>query len=179
MDFYPAKRFLCTVCGLETDHHSEWYLVVENRWLDTLKVLCWHPLLAEQAQMQSVCGKHHLKTLLTHWLTHANLQFLACGTPHLAVASDNRPIEAETGFSSVGKLVGELSVHRESLSTVWSGSPEALECILNALIGGMRTPPHFAEFPVAIFATEPPPEYALYAPPNPPSALSSRASLSP
>lgn len=179
MDFYPAKIFPCTVCGLETDHHAEWFLVAENRWLDTLKILSWHPLLAEQAHMQSVCGKHHLKTLLTHWLTHANLQFLARGAPHLAVASDTRPIEAETGVISVGKLVGELSVHRESLSSVWSGSPEALECILNALISRMRTIPHAPEFPLVNCTPETPREYALYAPPNSPSAPSSCASPSP
>jgi hypothetical protein len=183
MDLYPAKFFPCTVCGLETDHHAEWFLVVENRWLDTLKILSWHPLLAEQAQMQSVCGKHHLKTLLTHWLTHANLQFLARGTPHLAVASDTHRIEAETWFSSVGKLVGELSVHRDSLSSVWSGSRETLECILNALIGGMGTPPRVPEFPVAIYTTDSPREYALLeersAPPIFHSALSTCSNPSP
>lgn len=184
MDLYPAKRFPCTVCGLETDYHAEWFLVVENRWLDRLKILSWHPRLAEQAQMQSVCGKHHLKTLLTHWLTHANLQFLARGAPHLAVASDGSRIDTETGVSSVGKLVGELSVHRESLSSVWSGSPEALECILNALISGMKNRPRAPEFPPVNCTTEPPREYALYykersAPPISPSALSSCASPSP
>jgi len=34
--------------------------------------------------------------------------------------------------------VGELAVHRESFSRVWTGSPAALECILNALIGDVE-----------------------------------------
>jgi hypothetical protein len=38
--------------------------------------------------------------------------------------------------------VGELAVHRETFSRVWTGSRETLECILNALIGDVepRTP---------------------------------------
>jgi hypothetical protein len=132
-----VKRFPCSVCGMEANDRSGWFLMVENRWLDRVKVLHWHPLLAEQAQMQSVCGKFHLKTLITHWLTHANLQFLAAGTFDGDLATWNGPAELASGASSVGRLVGELAIHRESLSSVWSGSPEALECILNALIGGL------------------------------------------
>lgn len=48
---------------------------------------------------------------------------------------------------SVGRLVGELAVHRESFSRVWSGSPEALECILDALIAiGAENKPQALEF---------------------------------
>jgi hypothetical protein len=137
MDGYSVKRFPCSVCGMEAHDHSGWFLMTENRWLDRLKVLHWHPLLAEQAQMQSVCGKFHLKTLITHWLTHANLQFLAVGAFDWDLATGTSPDELTGGASSMGRLVGELAIHRENLSSVWSGSPEALECILSALIGGL------------------------------------------
>lgn len=137
MNGYSVKRFPCSVCGKEANDHSGWFLMVENRWLDRLKVLHWHPLLAEQAQMQSVCGKFHLMTLITHWLTHANLQFLAAGAFDWNLATGTAPADLTGGVSSMGRLVGELAIYRESLSSVWSGSPEALEGILNALIDGL------------------------------------------
>jgi len=34
----------------------------------------------------------------------------------------------------VGRLVGELAVHRDMFSRGWTGSPATLECILDALI---------------------------------------------
>ncbi|MBI1740548.1 MAG: hypothetical protein HY233_07825 [Acidobacteriales bacterium] len=154
MDANRAHRFSCVVCGVETKRHSGWFLVVENRWLDRLTVLSWHPLVARQAKMQSVCSKQHLKTLLTHWLTHANLQFLATGSSHWAVPGDTGSSESDSVTVAVSKLVGELTVHRESLSRVWTGSPETLECILNALIGGLETRSRAPEFPPLDPATE-------------------------
>jgi hypothetical protein len=48
--------------------------------------------------------------------------------------SDPTLADVDLGPDSVGRLVGEWAVHRESFSRVWSGSPAALECILDALI---------------------------------------------
>lgn len=124
----------CTVCGIETNQHANWLLVVENRWLDRLKILSWHPGLAAQRDMLSVCGRQHLKTLITHWLIKANLELTGGGDGVVPITSESQT-ETELGPLSVGRLVGELSVHRETFSRVWTGSPETLECILNALIG--------------------------------------------
>jgi hypothetical protein len=95
-------------------------------------------MLAREGRMRGVCGKECLKTILTHWLNHANLQLIAAG----ATAWPN-PLEPgaagidDTAFP-VGRVVGELAVQREPASQVWTGSPEAMECILSALIGGME-----------------------------------------
>jgi hypothetical protein len=52
----------------------------------------------------------------------------------------------------VGRLLGELSVHRESFSRGWSGSPAALECILDALVtSGGENEPHAIEFQSPLF----------------------------
>jgi len=59
--------------------------VVENRWLDHLKIFCWHPWLAEQPEIRSVCGDQHLRILLQHWLNQANLNLPTPGgqtNPH-------------------------------------------------------------------------------------------------
>jgi len=136
MDRRGVSRFSCAVCGVEMSRHGGWFLVVENRWLDRIKVLAWHPVLARQTAMRSVCGEEHLKTLLTHWLTHANLRVLAAAPPPWSDNNESGPAEAGT-TSPIGKVVGELAVHRESLSRVWTGSPQALECIVNALVHGV------------------------------------------
>ena len=48
MDNLITKRLPCSVCGLDTFRRTGWFLVVENRWLDRLKILSWHSSLASQ-----------------------------------------------------------------------------------------------------------------------------------
>jgi hypothetical protein len=127
----------CAVCGREPGDGLGWFLVVEDSWLDRLKVLHWHPILAEQEEMRGVCGKPHLKTLLIHWLTRANLQFAASEAFRLPASSNGGMTVAGSAAAFVTSLVGELAVYREPLSRVWTGSPQALECILEALLGGL------------------------------------------
>ncbi|SRR5258706_6292448 len=131
-----AHDLSCAVCGIETKRHSGWFLVMENCWLDRVKVLSWHPMLAREGRMRAVCGKEHLKTILTHWLNHANLQLIATGATAWPIALDPLPTGGDASAFPVGRIVGELAVERESASHVWTGSPEAMECILNAMIGG-------------------------------------------
>ncbi len=147
MDYAIRKRTPCSVCGLDTFRHSGWFLVVENRWLDRLRILCWHPALARQKDVQSVCCGQHLKTLLTYWLTQASLRLPPAHRLSPPRGSDWNLTDVNLGPGSVGRLVGELAVHRESFSRVWSGSPAALECILDALVTlGAEDKPHALEF---------------------------------
>jgi len=127
--------FPCAVCGTETNLYADWFLVVENRWLDHLSIFSWHPVLAAQKDVLGVCGQNHLKMLVTHWLTQANLEFQR-GRDLVAPIPGKSRVETEPGPLSADCLLGELAVHRESSSRVWSGSRESLECILNAVIGG-------------------------------------------
>jgi hypothetical protein len=148
----PENSCRCAVCGRESSEHAGWFLVVENAWLDRVKILSWHPALAEQDQMQSVCGKRHLQILVTHWLTYANLNFVLFRIPEFALTANADATEAKPEPPSAGRLVGELAVHRESLSRLWTGSPEARESIFRALIGDsglMETPPHVATGQIA------------------------------
>jgi hypothetical protein len=146
MDSPLTKRSPCSVCGLDTFRHKGWFLVIENRWLDRLKILSWHSSLATQKDMKSVCCRQHLKTLIAHWLTKASLRLPPAHYPPLPVGSDPALADFDLGPHSVGRLVGELAVHRESFSRVWSGSPAALEGILDALITiGAENTPHALE----------------------------------
>ncbi len=104
------------------------------------------PLLAFQ-DVKSVCCRQHLKTLLAHWLTQASLRLPPAVHPPPPIGSDSTLTDIDLGPDSAGRLVGELAVHRESFSSVWSGSPAALECILDALITiGDDSNPHALEF---------------------------------
>ena len=128
-------RLPCSFCGLDTFDHDGWFLVVENRWLDRLKILSWHPSLATQKEVKSACSRQHLKTLIAHWLNQASLR-LAPG-PDLPVPIAGEPFSNENPTpEALGQVVGELSVHREAFSLGWTGSPATLECILDALIPG-------------------------------------------
>jgi hypothetical protein len=133
MHYATTKRPVCAVCGLETFRHKGWFLVFENRWLDRLKILSWHSALAAQPNMRSICCKQHLKTITEHWLTQASLRLPETYSEAMPVHNAWN-VDPDLGPDSIGHLVGELAVHRESLSRVWSGSPAALECILDALI---------------------------------------------
>jgi hypothetical protein len=140
------KRTACSVCRLDTFRHKGWFLVVENRWLDRLKILSWHAALAGQIGMKSVCSREHLKALIAHWLTQASLRLPPMRYEPMPISSDPTLTDVELGPDAVGRVVGELAVHRESFSRVWSGSPAALEYILDALITiGAENIPHALE----------------------------------
>ncbi len=162
MDRDLANRLSCVVCGIETKRHAGWFLVMENCWLDRVRVLSWHPVLAREGRMRGVCSKQHLKTLVTHWLNHANLQLVAGGASPWLPAVDTRQRGSNDSAFSMGKVVGELAVQRESLSKVWTGSPEARECILNALIGGTETQTRGPENPLPDRSVGYSREYAFY-----------------
>ncbi|MBI3474523.1 MAG: hypothetical protein HY010_02230 [Acidobacteria bacterium] len=133
MDRDQATGMSCGVCGIETKRHAGWFLVMENCWLDRVKVLSWNPVLAREGRIRAVCGKVHLKIMLTHWLNCANLQLMAGGTAPLP--ADMNVARSRYASFSAGRVLGELAVEREWLSPVWTGSPETMECILDALIG--------------------------------------------
>jgi len=155
MDYAITKRSPCTVCGLDGFRRTGWFLVVENRWLDRLKILSWHSSLATQKDMKSVCCRQHLKTLIAHWLTQASLRLPPTHNPPLPIGSDPTVGDFDHGPHSMGRLLGELSVHRESFSRGWSGSPAALECILDALITvGDEDKPRGMEFQLFDLPTE-------------------------
>ena len=84
MSYQVTKRSPCSVGGLDTFRHTGWFLVAENRWLDRLKILSWHPSLAAEKDIKSVCCREHLKTLLAHWLTRASLRIPPARNPSAA-----------------------------------------------------------------------------------------------
>jgi len=159
MNYSLTRRAPCSVCGLDTIRHAGWLLVVENRWLDRLKILSWHPSLAAQKDIKSVCCREHLKMLIANWLNEASLNLPPKRKPPMPIGSDPNLSEVDLGLLAVGRLLGELAVHRESFSRIWSGSPETLECILDAIFTiGAADKPQSLDF--RIFE-QPEPAHAL------------------
>jgi hypothetical protein len=134
MNQYQMRAVMCAVCGAQTNYHAKWFLVAENRWLDCLRVLSWHPALASQEEMQSVCGEEHLKVLIQHWLLQADLNLQNGGKSVTPILSEY-PAEAEPGPPAMGALLGELAVHRNPRSRTWTGSAQTLDCIVSAITG--------------------------------------------
>jgi hypothetical protein len=135
MEQLTLKRNPCSVCGLVSFGHNGWSLVVENRWLDHIKILNWHASLAARQEIKSACCRDHLKLLIVHWLEEASLRLLPYAlnsAPPIAGSPSRRDLDLDQ--NSNGYLLGELSIHRETFSHVWTGSPAALDCILDALI---------------------------------------------
>ena len=125
----------CSICGLDTFRHDGWYLVKENHWLDRLRILSWHPTLATQRDIKSACCRQHLKTLIAQWLNQPSLRSVAPGDEAaLPNAREAARTDIDLDAHFAGRLVGELSVHREMLSCGWTGSPATLESILDAII---------------------------------------------
>jgi hypothetical protein len=139
MDRDRANRMSCAVCGIETKRHTGWFLVMDNHWLDRVKILSWHPVLAGTGKMRGVCGKLHLKILLTHWLNYSSLHLAAGGFAPVPASLASAQTGAGYPNLSLGRVLGELAVERDWHSPSWTGSPEAMECILNALIGETET----------------------------------------
>lgn len=130
----------CAICSSRGVHRTSWYLVVEDSWLDRLKIFSWHPELAEQSAMHSVCGKRHLELLITHWLTYANLRFEAARMPESVLANHEYGPGEGMNLPHPGQLVGELTVYREPISRTWTGSAEARESIFQALSADGEAP---------------------------------------
>ena len=123
--------------------------MVENRWLDHLKIFCWHPWLAEQPEIRSVCGDQHLRILLQHWPNQANLNLHYTERANKPALCEPREPDDSRALAA-GKLLGEMTVHRHLRSRVWTGTPQVFECILSA-ITGRESQPRAADYALAPF----------------------------
>jgi hypothetical protein len=128
----------CTICLTTRKDNQEWFLMVENRWTDRLKVLSWHDELASDPACHAACCVAHVQQLVIHWMTTGTLDYpfartQACPdtatTPHVVHLSD---LKEEPDISGA-ELLGELAVHRESIDRILVESASSLGAILSAL----------------------------------------------
>lgn len=133
------KRFLCTICGECKRDDNGWFLLVEDAWLDRLKVLRWNSTLASQQQVHCLCSASHLRELVAHWMATGSLEYPFALVPTASEkvmirgAGKAKVKPSHLEISSSG-LIGELAVHRESLNRALSEHPQCLSTILEALL---------------------------------------------
>jgi hypothetical protein len=128
----------CTICLTTRKQNQEWFLLVENRWTDRLKVLSWHDELAFNPAFHAACCGAHAQLLVIHWMTAGTLDYpfartQACPdsltSPHAVHLSALK----EEPDTSGAEMLGELAVHRESMNRILVESPYSLGAILSAL----------------------------------------------
>lgn len=127
----------CTICGELRAEDDGWFMLTENQWTDRLKILGWNDALAGYPGVHAACGAAHVQQMVVHWMTTGSLEYPMARVPE---SSDMRrkgrstaPPAAEPDIRCA-EVVGELAVHRESLSRVLRENPESLIGILEALV---------------------------------------------
>lgn len=141
------NQLLCGICGSQKiSPDDEWFLLCESRWQDRLKILRWNDQLALQKGLHSACGATHVQELVIHWMITGSLEYPFARTSGSDRCAWSEPFTEAAHpdiDTSAAQQIGELSVHRESISRVLADSPHSLTTILDALLAalGRRVPP--------------------------------------
>jgi hypothetical protein len=128
----------CTICLTTRKESQQWFLLVENRWTDRLKVLSWQDELASDPACHAACCAAHVQLLVIHWMTAGTLDYpFACAgsCANKLPSPDAVHLSAlrEEPDTSGAEVLGELAVHRESIDRILVESPSSLGAILSAL----------------------------------------------
>jgi hypothetical protein len=136
------KPVFCMICGEPRRENDGWFLLTENRWTDRLKILSWNDQLVAQPGVYPACGAAHVQQLVVHWmamgsLAHpfARVRSGCAGLPRKL--RPETPADAQEPDTRGAKVIGELAVHRESLSRILIENPGSLASILGALISAI------------------------------------------
>lgn len=134
-----SSQVYCAICGEPRSTEEGWFLLMENRWTDRLKVLTYNPTLATQEGIFCACGSPHVRELVLHWMITGRLDY-----PFAQLDPDVPSPNSTTGTVcaepdiSASLVVGELAVHRESLTRVLCENPQSLSGILEALLAALN-----------------------------------------
>ena len=137
------EGFSCTICGQRRTADDGWFIVLENRWTDRLKILGWSDVLARQPGSHHTCGPEHVQELVVHWMTTGTLDYPFAQVSEIAerqadgIAGNNE--HSEPDMKGL-RVLGELAVHRESLIRILDERPESLAPVLEALLRALASP---------------------------------------
>lgn len=132
----------CAVCGRGRTIESGWFLLIESRWQDKVKILRWHNLLAAQQGVHKVCCAAHVQELVVHWMATGSLTYPFARVKPQTLRSRAVLVEAPVELDTrAGEQVGELAIHRESIQRVLRDNPHSLIAILDALLEALREEP--------------------------------------
>ena len=137
-----SVELLCTICLEPRTENNGWFLLMENRWTDWVKILGWSDALTAQPGVHAACGAEHVQQLVIHWMAMGTLDY-----PFARTYADHKQLSRKRTQPSVGvptepdtrgiKVYGELAVHRESLERILTESPQSLGSVLTALISAL------------------------------------------
>lgn len=135
-----TSKAACAICGELMEQTDGWFILVENRWTDRLKILFWNRTLAATEGARSACSPSHVQQLVVHWMTMGSLDSAFADVPaarrRKGISRIKVLSQPETDVTSA-RILGELAVHRESLRRVLAENPASLAAILEALTSAL------------------------------------------
>jgi hypothetical protein len=136
----------CAVCREPQASPEGWFQLLENRWTDRLKIFRFQESLASHLNFHSVCCPAHVRELVVHWMTIGRLDVPFAHVPSgprrfFFQRSQKQDREVHEPACLPLVLLGELSVHRESLTRILHENPEALSAVLESLIQALEVDP--------------------------------------
>lgn len=136
MSSHPIAR--CIVCREPQSTPDGWFHLTENRWTDRLRILRFQQALTTHPGIYSVCCADHVRELVVQWMTTGRLDFPFARLPFsprriLSQRSDKQGPRGQPP-APPSSVLGEIAVHRESLTRTLRENPQALSAVLDALI---------------------------------------------
>ena len=134
-----SRMHQCAICGEEQAAGQIWFLVAESHWEDKLRILRWQDDVACRRGMYRVCSPSHVQELVVHWMTMGSLDFPFAlpGELRESRLGTSLPVIAEPDIQNA-QLIGELSVHRESVRRALQASPDSLQIVLDELFDALE-----------------------------------------
>jgi hypothetical protein len=121
----------CAICGNRKAASETWFSVTEDSRLDRVSVWLWTWRLSRDPRNHPVCGRHHAREIILHWMTTGCLHYPFASDPRISrrvAASVGRyPAAGENGW------LAELSVDRASIERILAENPFSLNVIFEEL----------------------------------------------
>jgi hypothetical protein len=127
----PDSETRCAICGNPQGANETWFSVTENSRLDQVSVWLWTWRLSRDPRNHPVCGRHHAREIILHWVTTGCLHYPFASALHVsrrvAASLARYPQAAANGW------LAELSVDRGSVERILAENPYSLNVIFDEL----------------------------------------------
>lgn len=133
----------CTLCQERLGAPRGWFQLAESRGGDRLMIFRFQESIAAQPGTVNACCAAHVRELVVHWMTMGRLDFPFARSPfhktRFLWRSQREPAVTLNELRSHAGFVGELAIHRESLTRTLRKNPQALSPMLEALIHSIES----------------------------------------